>query len=387
MTEAVTAAPLGTLPQPAWIKPVSGGGRALLDLMLRNGGAVQAELPGQLGLSQPSAARLVGAFTQDGMIRIVPRPATGRGNPSVGLKLEPDFAYGLGVGIFGDALSMALVDFTGCVRAEERVPMPDTSRGAVLERLAEMKKTLIKQAGIDPARIVGAGIGFSGFFVDSPLRFNPPAALSDWVDADVPALLTPVLELPILCDNDATCGAIAESLLGVGRDCANFAYCHLTNGFGGGIIADGRVVRGALGNAGDFGGVWWLLDQGYPNLDLLWRNVVEAGARFASMEEMLHLLQPGTPGIEDWLTACERPFASLAFLLGHMLAPEKIVIGGRLPGWLARLIAERITLPQSPARHSQPFILPKMVARQVEGDAVAIGAAVMPLQSLFFGQG
>jgi len=387
MTDALTAAPLGTLPQPTWIKPVSGGGRAMLDLMLKRDGAVQAELPAQLGLSQPSAARLVSAFTQDGMIRIVRRPAVGRGNPSVGLKLEPDFAYGLGAGIFGDALSMAIVDFTGRVRAEERVPTADMHRDAVLEELAKLKHKLVDRAGIDPARLVGAGIGFSGFFVDAPLRFNPPAALSDWVDADLPELLAPVLGLPILCDNDATCGAIAESLLGVGRNCTNFAYCHLTNGFGGGIVADGRVVRGALGNAGDFGGIWWLLDQGYPNLDLLWRRVTEAGATFASLEEMLHLLDPATPGIEDWLKACERPFGSLAFILGHVLAPEKVVIGGRLPGWLAHLIAEKATLPHSPTRHAQPFHLPEVVARQVEGDAVAIGAAVMPLQSLFFGQG
>ena len=99
---------------------------------------------------------------------------------------------------------------------------------------------------------------------------------------------------------------------------------------------------------------------------------------------MLAGLTPDMPGIEGWLAEAEKPFASLAFLLGHMVAPEKVVIGGRLPGWLAERLAARIVLPASPPRNDQPFRLPAVVARQVDGDAAAIGAALMPLQALFF---
>ena len=381
--------PLGRLDRPDWCKPIGAGGRAMLDLLLRRGAAVQAALPALLDLSQPSVARLVSGFCAEGVVDMRARAATGRGNPSVMLALRPDHAFGLGVGITGDAVSMALVDLTGTVRAQERTAMTDRSRSAVVNRLRTMRADLIARAAIDPSRLVGAGVGFSGFFVGDPPRFNPPAMLVDWVDVDLVETLSPVLGPNLVCDNDATCAAIAEGLLGVGRTTATFAYCHLTNGFGGGLIVDGLPMRGARGNAGDFGAVWWLLGQrqgggGYPGLDRLRALVAEGGASFATVEEMLAAIGPATPGVDLWLAEAQDPFATLAFMLGHVVAPEKVVIGGRLPAWLARTLAQSLHLPASPVRHDRPFPLPAVVAREVDGDATAIGAALMPLRALFF---
>lgn len=376
--------PLGELKPPAWIKPISKGGRAMLDLLLKRGPLSQASLATQLELSQPSVARLVGGFESEGILHLGARKATGRGHPSVTLTLNPDHAYSLGVTIEPDALSLAILDLSGTVRALRTVAMPDMSRRPVVDRLASLKTELIREADIDQGRIVGSGVGFAGFFVLDPLNFNPADLLVDWTGADVAATLAPALGPSVVCDNSGTTAAIAESLLGVGRTCANFAYLHLNNGFGGGLVFDGRVMRGANGNAGDFGGVWWLLNKGYPALNRLRFHVSEHGSDFATVEEMSHALTLETPGVEDWVLEAQTPFAMLSFLLGHMVAPEKVVIGGRLPGWLAKHLADRIILPQSPPRNAMPFPLPRIVAREVEGDAAAIGAAAIPLQQFFF---
>ncbi len=384
MTLHKNLVPLGTLAPPAWVKPIGAGGRAILDVLFKQGGAVQADLTRQLGLSQPSVTRLVNGFVEEGMIRTSARAPRGRGNPSVALSLVADWAFGLGIGMDGDALSLAILDFSGQVRATRRVSMEDRSRGAFRDRLAALRADLIAAAGIDPERIIGTGVGFTGFFVDGPLRFNPPAILRDWVDADLMEVLSPALGSNLLCDKIATTAAIAESFLGVGRDCDNFAYCHLNNGFGGALIANAKPMRGFLGNAGDFGGVWWMLDQGYPNLERLRIHIAEAGLASATVEDMLEWLTPETPGIEGWLAEAERPFASLAFLLGHIAAPEKVVIGGRLPIWLAEQLVGRIKLRASPPRNDQPFRLPEVVASQIADDGGAIGAALMPMQALLF---
>lgn len=376
--------PLGELQQPQWIKPISKGGRAMLDLLLKRGSLSQASCATLLELSQPSVARLVSGFEDEGIVQLGARKATGPGHPSVTLTLNPDYAYSLGVTIEPDALSMAILDLSGTVRAIRTVPMPDMSRRPVVKRLASLKEELIQEAKINERRIIGSGVGFAGFFVVNPLNFNPADLLVDWTGADVAATLAPVLGPAVLCDNSGTTAAIAESLLGVGRTCANFAYLHLNNGFGGGLVFDGRVMRGANGNAGDFGGVWWLLNKGYPALNRLRFHVSKHGVHFDTVEEMSHALTPDTPGVDDWIAEAQSPFAMLAFLLGHMVAPEKVVIGGRLPGWLAKLLAARIELPASPPRNAMPFPLPKIVAREVEADASAIGAAAMPLHQFFF---
>lgn len=376
--------PLGELTPPPWVKPISKGGRAMLDLLLKRGPLSQASVATLLELSQPSVARLVSGFKREGIVRLGARKATGPGHPSVTLTLNPDHAYSLGVTIEPDALSMAILDLSGRVRALRTVAMPDMSRRAVVDRLGSLKVDLILEAKINERRIIGSGVGFAGFFVVNPLNFNPADLLVDWTGADVAATLAPVLGPSVVCDNSGTTAAIAESLLGVGRSCSNFAYLHLNNGFGGGLVFDGRIMRGANGNAGDFGGVWWLLNKGYPALNRLRFHISNHGRRFETVEEMSHALTPETPGVEDWISEAQPPFAMLSFLLGHMVAPEKVVIGGRLPGWLAKHLAEKIVLPESPPRNAMPFPLPKVVAREVEGDASAIGAAAMPLHQYFF---
>lgn len=360
----------------------------MLDVVLRRGSIAQAALPALLDLSQPSVARLAGSFVSDGLLRTSSRAASGRGNPSVSLSLVPEHAYGLGVGITGDALTMALVDFSGAVRETRREALVDRTRAAVAARLAAMRTDVIAASGIDEERLIGTGIALSGFFVGSPPRFNPPAVLVDWVDVDLIETLSPVLGHNLLCDNDATCAAIAEALLGVGRATPTFAYCHLTNGFGGGIIVDGRPMRGALGNAGDFGAVWWMLGggrpDGYPALNRLHALVAEHGTLFPTVEDLLIAITPETPGLDVWLAEARNAFAPLAFLLGHIVAPEAVVIGGRLPTWLAQTLANSIELPSSPIRHDRPFPLPAVVAAEVSGEGAAIGAALMPLREVFF---
>lgn len=366
------------------VKPLSNGARSLLDQLLKSGGASQAALTAQSDLSQPQVARLVRTFHDEGMVRISERAAQGRGNPSVHVTLNPDFAYGLGVSMEGDALSTTLIDFSGRVRATLTTAMTSMAPSKVVEQLRAMKAQVVMQARIDPARIVGAGVGFSGFFVGDPPRFNPQDRLREWATVDVAEALREPLGLSVLCENDSTAAAIAESLLGVGRSCPTFAYCHLTNGIGGGVIVDGKPIRGHAGNAGDFGGVLWFLDQGYPNLELLRDLVNGAGATYATVEDMLGRIDLRTAGVEQWLETARQPIGSLTFLLGHMLAPERVIIGGKLPRSIAQALADSVRMPRSPVRNASPFPLPSVAVSQVEGDPVAIGAAIMPLAENFF---
>lgn len=380
----MTTAPLGQLPYPDWLRPISSGGRALLDLLFRREAVAQADIVRLLDLSQSSVARLVGDFARAGLVTLSSRKASGPGNPSMMVALNPDFAFTLGIAIVGDAAAMAIVDFRGTTRAYASVAMPDMAPTLVVEALCGLQRRLLGETAIDRDRLVGAGVGFSGFFVGEPLRFSPPPLLAAWAGVDIVGMLTEALGLPVVCDNDATVATVHESLLGTGRTCATFAYCHLTNGFGGGLVIDGRPVRSWMANAGDFGGVWWLLDRGYPNLDLLLGCVNAAGGRFATVEEMVGAITCDTPGVEGWLDQATGPFGMLVSILGHIVSPEKVVIGGRIPRDIAAALASRIVLPRTPMRNDTHFPLPAIVASETQGDTVAVGAGLLPLQALFF---
>ncbi len=74
------------------------------------------------------------------------------------------------------------------------------------------------------------------------------------------------LDLPVLVDNDANLGALAEAAYGAGRDADDLLYLMVSSGIGAGLVLNGRLYRGALGLAGEIGHV--LVDPGGAGLPL-----------------------------------------------------------------------------------------------------------------------
>lgn len=59
--------------------------------------------------------------------------------------------------------------------------------------------------------------------------------------------------VPVSVDNDANCAAVAEWKLGNAVNLKHFVLLTLGTGVGGGIVADGKLLRGATGTAGELG--------------------------------------------------------------------------------------------------------------------------------------
>ncbi|MFN3229849.1 MAG: ROK family transcriptional regulator [Asticcacaulis sp.] len=362
---------------------VTEGGRQILDLLLKTGGLSQAEITHRLTLSQPTVARLLQGFQKAGLVRTSQRQADRPGNPSVNVSLEADHSFSLGIALLGDVLSVGLMDLSGRLRATRTTAMTDMSRFSVLSTLQRFHNDLLEETSVPPTRIIGAGLGISAFYVE-PERFNPPRYLDDWAFHDIAPIIETALGYPTLVDNDGTVAAIGESLFGAGRTSQNFAYLHLSNGFGGGLICSGQPYRGQNGNAGEFGGVWILEDEGYPNLDLLKAILTDRGQTFETVEDMVLAIDRTVDGVDLWLDEAEKPFSRLASLIAYILDPQKIVIGGRLPKDIAQALADRIRIPSPTLRRERPAPLPEVIISQTEGDPVVLGAAAMPLQKAYF---
>jgi len=59
--------------------------------------------------------------------------------------------------------------------------------------------------------------------------------------------------VPLMVDNDANLGALAERWWGVGRGVDDLAYIKVATGIGSGHVVGGQVYRGATGFAGEIG--------------------------------------------------------------------------------------------------------------------------------------
>jgi predicted NBD/HSP70 family sugar kinase len=60
-------------------------------------------------------------------------------------------------------------------------------------------------------------------------------------------------QVPLMVDNDANLGTLAEFWWGVGRGVENMAYIKVATGIGSGHVIGGEIYRGATGFAGEIG--------------------------------------------------------------------------------------------------------------------------------------
>ncbi len=152
----------------------------------------------------------------------------------------------IGIDVGGTkALGVAL-DVDGAVIAEDRRPTPRgaDSLGALIDVLVELAESLGHDGSL--------GVGVPGLVTRSGVLRAAPN-LDGVADFDVRGRLAERLDGSIAVDNDATCATVAEWQLGAGMGVDDMMLVTLGTGIGGGVVANGVLLRGANAFAGEFG--------------------------------------------------------------------------------------------------------------------------------------
>ena len=133
------------------------------------------------------------------------------------------------------------------VVGEARVDTPSGEGGDVLvAAVADATESLVGGA---PAAL---GIGVAGLITRAGVvRYSPN--LPGVVEFPLATGLADVLGCPVVVDNDATAATLAEWRLGAGVGHENLVMVTLGTGIGAGVVAGGRLQRGAHGFAGEPG--------------------------------------------------------------------------------------------------------------------------------------
>jgi len=154
----------------------------------------------------------------------------------------------LAIDIGGTKFSMAV--FEGERMAERHSQATDREGGRdwMLARIAAVARQWRRQRALDRC-----GIGFGGP-VDFPAqRVALSTHVGGWQDFALTEWVRDELGLPALMDNDANVGALGEALYGAGAGFDPVFYMTLSTGIGGGLVAEGRIYRGADSYAGEIG--------------------------------------------------------------------------------------------------------------------------------------
>lgn len=359
--------------------------RTVLALVQQHGLIGRADMAQHMGLTTQSVSRLVDGLSTRGLVQLGQR-VTKRGNPKAGqgVELAADGMFSLGVSLMTDALSLVLMNLRGQVLARHFQPQPDVRISALLEQVASLSQSMLEAHVPDRSRIAGVGVAVPGFFVEDARVINPPPPLDDLALVDLPALLQERLQLPVQLENDASAAAVAESFIGAGLRHRSFGYLHFAEGVGGGVVLDGKLLRGRHGNAGEVAGVMPLdMLPDRPSLRLLLQLAQAEGAPATSLTELLTDFDAHMPGVDAWLERTRLPLQMMLSSLFSVLDPDAIVLGGRLPPALAQRMIAGVGLFNDP-RRNRPRPLPPIIPAEAGQEPTAIGAAVLPLKTLLF---
>ena len=157
----------------------------------------------------------------------------------------------VGIDIGGTKVAGGVVDADGTVlrRARRDTPHRSTSPSVVEDTIVSVVHELLSTGAAD---IAAVGIGAAGFVAADRATVVFAPHLS-WRNEPLREALRSRVPLPVFVDNDANAAVWAEHRFGAGRGESHLVMVNLGTGIGGGIVLDGRVIRGRFGIAGEFG--------------------------------------------------------------------------------------------------------------------------------------
>ncbi|HEY1652147.1 MAG TPA: ROK family protein [Acidimicrobiales bacterium] len=164
----------------------------------------------------------------------------------------------LAVDIGGTKMASGLVGLDGSLLERASVPTRSGPAGPgsgelLWHDLAELVERIAGAVGPGD-RLVVCGAGCGG-----PMSLGgdevSPLNIESWRGFPLRARLAELTGLPTFVDNDAKALALGEGWVGGAAGLADYVAMVVSTGVGGGIVLDGRLLGGRLGNAGHIGHV------------------------------------------------------------------------------------------------------------------------------------
>ncbi|GAB1344633.1 ROK family transcriptional regulator [Gemmatimonas sp.] len=390
-------APTGDLTRPRSLAT------AILRLIWDEENISRAEIARRLDVSRSTVSEIVDGLLETGLIAEAGVGASSGGRRPIVLSFQYEAFALLGVDVGASHISVVVTDLRGRVRAWERRPFDvhadaDGAR-ALVQTLCD---ACLASVDLSLSPLLGIGVA-----LPSPMDPLHPErvsriALKRWDGVHGFESLSDRYGVPLLLDNDANLGALAEHWWGAARGLSNFTYIKIATGIGAGHFIDGRIFRGAGGVAGEIGHVTVDVHGnpcacgnrgclttyvGRPEMLARVRELLPAypnsvlhrgDVSMAALELAANARDPLASRVVQ--EAAEHLGTVVASLL-NLMNPSAVILGGSL----CRL-RDRVLVPVREAVMRRTFVsavASSEILTSALGDrAIAIGASTMVLESV-----
>jgi predicted NBD/HSP70 family sugar kinase len=233
--------------------------------------------------------------------------------------------------------TLAVLDLGGNIIAQQVVVSPENP-AKIVGAIAEAARGMIAAHG--NRSFDGIGINLPGR-LDENLEKFIFAPNVDWPIGRIKSRVEQATGLPVVVDNVANACALSEIWFGYSDSLHDLVTVSVTEGIGTGIIANGRLLRGEGGVAGEFGHVQ-LEPNGLPcacGNHGCWETIASNRAGMRYYSEIAHKISPGFDAIlrmaeagdQEARTAIDMMCRALGrgmHMIASALAPSEIVVVG-----------------------------------------------------------
>ena len=373
----------------------------LLSKLYFDGPLSRHELSQLTGLSAATVSNVTAELGEERLITEAGQVESDGGRPRVLLRVDPAYGHVVGVDIGETGVRVELFDLAmNRLSAVNHVlsSAPDASR-AVAQITAGLLE-VVTSAGVDESSVLGVGIGVPGT-VEQGERVLVHAPTVGWDAVPLVDLLRDAgVVLPLFVDNGAKTQGQAEMWFGAGRGARHAVIALIGSGVGAAVIADGATYRGSTSSAGEWGhttivyggqdcrcGSRGCLEAYVGAEGVLARYRKARGKPIAGDDEQAQIatLLASAEKSKTAAKVLEETAGYLGAGIGNLINlfnPEKIVLGG----WAGLALGEQLLdrVRDAAAAHAlrHPFSQTSIQLGQLGLDAVAIGAATLPVADL-----
>lgn len=159
----------------------------------------------------------------------------------------------IGLDIGGTTVKIGFIDEQGGILERWEIPTNTKNQGiSIVNDISDAITNKLATLELDKHSIIGIGVGAPGF-IDVSTGFVYEAVNIGWKNFDLGGQLKEKLGLPVFISNDANVAVLGENWKGAGRQARNLIAVTLGTGVGGGVIANGEILDGVNGTAGEIG--------------------------------------------------------------------------------------------------------------------------------------
>ncbi len=347
------------------------------------------------GLSPASVSNVIRELIREGIVVEAGSEDSDGGRPRVMLRINSGYGYVIGVDVGETRVRVELFDLTMTERAKADYPLDPREHGVdvIVDAILTGLASVLANGGVDASAVLGIGVGVPGVVENGP-EVLVHGQTFGWESVPLERLLRSGTSLPLHIDNGAKTMGQAELWFGAGRGTQHAVVCLIGSGVGASIITSGCAHRGSTSSAGEWGHTTVVVG-GRP-CRCGSRGCLEAYVGAEAILDRYGLPLPGDDqesalaALIDMAAtspAAAEALADTALYLGvgiadliNLFNPERIILGG----WAGLLLGERMlpAIREAARQHSlrHPFAETSIELGRLGPDAVALGAATLPVE-------